>query len=278
MTHNARVRSAGTLFAIIVVAVACNGGTTTPAPTPTSAAASPTASPSAAASPTAVPGSDPTALGMTKATLTTQGFAFRQHAQPFLGVWEARSLPPGASFSHPQIMPALGYVAEGALRWTTPNGSIDLKTGEAAGTPHVLPITETNPGATATLWYAFGVAETGLESETLATMRRLATGNRLPLPQPDGPYTLRLDSIALEGGGRTASRSHGGAAMIFVLEGQVEVRTSGAHNFRGPKEGLGIPPGGAVQVLNRTPTPARILEFFYTPDALSFETTLTTPP
>jgi hypothetical protein len=33
-----------------------------------------------------------------------------------------------------------------------------------------------------------------------------------------------------------------------------------------------------VQVLNRTSTPAHALEFFYTPDALAFETTLTTPP
>ena len=37
-------------------------------------------------------------------------------------------------------------------------------------------------------------------------------------------------------------------------------------------------PGGAVQVLNRTSAPARVLEFFYTPDAFTSETTLTTPP
>ena len=274
-----RVRRAAPLLAIFVAAVACSGGTTTPSPTPVSAAASPTASPSPPPSPTPVPGSDPTARGVTRATLATQGFPFRQHAEPYLGVWEARSLAPGGSFMHPQTMPALGYVAEGTLRWTTPSGSIDIKAGEAAGTPHVLPIMETNPGTTAVVWYAFGVAETVLESETLATMRRLASGNRLPLPQPDGSYTLRLDSITLDGNGRTGSQSHGGAVLIFVLDGQVEVRTAnGSHNFRGTKEGLGIAPGGAVQVLNRISTPARILEFFYTPDALMFETTLATSP
>jgi hypothetical protein len=193
-------------------------------------------------------------------------------------VWAARSLPPGGSFEHPQTIPALGYVAEGTVRWTTPSGVIDIKAGEGAGLPQ-LPVTETNPGSVATLWYAFAIAETGLESTTLATMRRLAVGPRLPLPQPEGSYTIRLDLITLEGGGRTASQSHGGAALIFVLDGQVEIRTAnGGHDFRGPKEGSGVGPGAAVQVLNRTSTPVHVLEFFYTPDALTFETTLTTPP
>jgi hypothetical protein len=64
-----------------------------------------------------------------------------------------------------------------------------------------------------------------------------------------------------------------------VLDGQVEIRrTSDSHDYRGPKEGTGVAPGAAVQVLNRASTPARVLEFFYTPDALTFETTLTTSP
>ena len=215
---------------------------------------------------------------MTRATLATEGFAARQHAQPFLGVWEAHGPSVGGSFVHPQTIPAVGYVAEGTVRWTTRTGVIDLRTGEAAGLPQ-LPVTETNPGTTASLWYAFAIAETGLESSTLATMRRLAVGPRLPLPQPEGSYTIRLDVITLEGGGRTASQSHGGAEMIFVLDGQVEIRrTSDSHDYRGPKEGTGVAPGAAVQVLNRTSTPARVLEFFYTPDALTFETTLTTSP
>jgi hypothetical protein len=193
-------------------------------------------------------------------------------------VWEARSLPPDGSFVHPQTIPAVGYVAAGTVRWTTPSGVVDLKAGEAAGLPQ-LPVTETNPGTAPTLWYAFAIAETGLESATLATMRRLAVGGRLPLPQPEGSYTIRLDVITLEGGGRTASQSHGGAELIFVLDGQVEVRTANdSHDFRGSKQGTGIAPGAAVQVLNRTSTPARLLEFFYTPDALTFETTLTTSP
>jgi quercetin dioxygenase-like cupin family protein len=175
-------------------------------------------------------------------------------------------------------MPAVGYVAEGTVRWTTSSGSIDIKAGEGAGTPQ-LPITETNPGTTANLWYAFAVSETGLESGTLGLMNRLAAGGRLPLPQPDGSYTLRLDLISLDGGGRTASQSHGGAELIFVLDGQIEVRTANdSHEYRGSKQGTGVAPGAAVQVLNRTSTPARVLEFFYTPDALTFETTLTTSP
>jgi hypothetical protein len=215
---------------------------------------------------------------VTRKTLATEGFAARQHAQPFLGVWEAHSPAPGGSFMHPQTIPAIGYVAEGMVRWTTPTGSIDTNAGEGAGLPQ-LPVTETNPGTSATLWYAFAIAETGLESSTLATMRRLVAGSRLPLPQPDGSYTIRLDLTTLEGGGRTASQSHGGAALIFVLDGQVEIRRAGdSHDLRGPKEGVGVAPGASVQVLNRTSTPARVLEFFYTPDALAFETTLTTSP
>jgi len=272
------VRQAARTFAIIFAAIACSGGATTPSPAASSGAAISSASPSSEPSPTPVPGSDATAKGVTRATLATEGFAARQHAQPFLGVWEASSLSPGGSFVHPQTIPAVGYVAEGTVRWTTPSGVIDLKAGEASGLPQ-LPVTETNPGTAATLWYAFAIAETGLESTTLAAMRRVAAGPRLPLPQPDGSYTIRLDSITLEGGGRTASQSHGGAEMIFVLDGQVEVRrASDSHDFRGPKQGTGVAPGAAVQVLNRTSTPARLLEFFYTPDALTFETTLTTSP
>ena len=179
---------------------------------------------------------------------------------------------------HPQTIPAVGYVAEGTVRWTTPRGFIDIRTGEGAGLPQ-LPITETNPGTTASLWYAFAIAETGIESATLSTMRRLAVGGRLPLPQPDGSYTIRLDLVTLAGGGRTAAQSHGGAALIFVLDGQVEIRTAnGGHDFRGPKEGSGVAPDVAMQVLDRTSAPARVLEFFYTPDALTFETALTTSP
>ena len=215
---------------------------------------------------------------MSRKTLATEGFAARQHAQPFLGVWEARSLQPGESFVHPQTIPAAGYVAQGTVRWTTPSGSLDIKPGEGAGLPQ-LPITETNPGTTPTLWYAFAIAETGLESATLATMRRLAIGGRLPLPQPEGSYTIRLDLVTIDGGGHTAAQSHGGAVLIFVLDGQIEIRTAnGGHDYRGSKEGTGVGPGGAVQVLNRTSAPARVLEFFYTPDAFTFETTLTTPP
>jgi hypothetical protein len=172
----------------------------------------------------------------------------------------------------------VGYVADGTVRWATPSASIDIKAGEGAGLPQ-LPITETNPDTTASCWFAFAVAETGLESATLATMHRIAVGPRLPLPQPEGSYTIRLDLITLEGGGRTASQSHGGAALVFVLDGQVETRTAnGGHDFRGPNEGSALAPGAAMQVLNRTSAPARVLEFFYTPDALPFETTLTTPP
>ena len=266
------------VLAIFVAAVACNGAATATPSTSASAVPSPTTSPSAAPLPTPVPGSDPTAQGMSRKTLATEGFASRQHAQPFLGAWAARSLPPGGSFEHPQTIPALGYVAEGTVRWTTATGVVDIKAGEGASLPQ-LPVTETNPGSVATLWYAFAIAETGLESTTLATMRRLAVGPRLPLPQPEGSYTIRLDLITLEGGGRTASQTHGGAALVFVLDGQVEIRTAnGGHDFRGPKEGSGVAPGAAVQVLNRTSTPAHVLEFFYTPDALTFETTLTTPP
>ena len=78
-------------------------------------------------------------------------------------MWEARSLAPGGSFVHPQTIPAIGYVAEGTVRWTTLTGSIDINAGEGAGLPQ-LPVTETNPGTTANLWCAFAVSETGLES------------------------------------------------------------------------------------------------------------------
>ena len=231
---------------------------------------SPTASPAASASPTPVPTNDPRAQGATSASL-----ASRASPDP---LYERPNQPPGGTLEH-GALPSIWYVTKGTVRWTTTSGTvIDVGTGEAAATP-TLGFVESNPGTTSNSAYGFLVYAT--QSRLLLSnqvQREIVASPMLPVPQPAGPYTLRLDLVTLEAAGRTAAATHAGAAVLVVLDGDIELRQQdGKHEYLASGRGTSVMPGGSIQVFNRGSASARVLEFFYTPDSKPFETPLTSP-
>ena len=195
-----------------------------------------------------------------------------------MGAYELPNQPPGGRLDH-GALPSFWYVTKGTVRWTTTGGTvIDLKTGEAAATP-TEGFVESNPGTTANTAYGFLVYAT--QSRLLLSsqvQREIVASPMLPVPQAPGPYTLRLDLVTLEAAGRTAAASHAGAAVLVVLDGDIEVRQQdGKHEYLASGKGTSVMPGGVVQVLNRGSASARVFEFFYTPDSKPFETPLTSP-
>jgi len=195
-----------------------------------------------------------------------------------VGAYELPNEPPGGKLDH-GALPSIWYVTKGTVRWTTTNGTVtDLKTGEASATP-TQGFVESNPGTTTSIAYGFLVY--AIQSRLILSnqvQREIVASPMLPLPQPAGPYTLRLDLVTLEAAGRTAAASHAGAAVVVVLDGEIEVRQQdGKHEYLASGKGTSVMPGGAIQVFNRGSASARVLEFFYTPDSKPFEMPLTSP-
>ncbi|TME62200.1 MAG: hypothetical protein E6I51_07260 [Chloroflexi bacterium] len=239
---------------------------------------SPTASPAASASPTPVPTNDPRAQGATSASLASRASPDPLYERPYVGAYELPNQPPGGTLEH-GALPSIWYVTKGTVRWTTTSGTvIDVGTGEAAATP-TLGFVESNPGTTSNSAYGFLVYAT--QSRLLLSnqvQREIVASPTLPLPQPAGPYTLRLELVTLQGAGRTAAASHAGAAVLVVLEGDIELRQQdGKHEYLASGRGTSVMPGSSMQVFNRGSASARVLEFFYTPDSKPFETLLSSP-
>jgi quercetin dioxygenase-like cupin family protein len=163
----------------------------------------------------------------------------------------------------------------GTVRWTWEGGSREVQAGEAAATP-LFTFHQSNPGSTPTRWYTFFVY--GGSRTAFGALRRIVQGPQLPVPQPEGAYTFRLDRVTLEPRGRTAAVIHGGATALVVLDGDVEVRQPDVHDYLVADTGVVIKIGGPMQILNRGSSSARVLEFFYTPDSKPFETPLSASP
>jgi len=257
-------------------------GSAAPSPSPSIIGVA-TVAPSAAESPSAgqtlpptpVPVSDPRASGATVATLATRQQDGPAYIQSYLGVYALPDLPPNsaAPFDDAPI-PSIGYVLLGTVRWSWDGGFRDIQAGDAAATP-LLTFHQSNPGTTLSRWYTFvvyGGSRTGF-----GALRRIVQGPQLPVPQPEGSYTIRLDRVTLEPRGRTAAVSHGGATILVVLDGEVEVRQPGLHDYFVADGGVAIRIGGPMQVFNRGSSTAHVLEFFYTPDSQPFETPLSAP-
>ena len=269
------------VLASSIVLSSC-AGSAAPSPSPSIIGVA-TVAPSAAESPpagqtpppTPVPVSDARASGATVVTLATRTQDGPAYIQSYLGVYALPDLPPNstAPFDDAPI-PSIGYVLLGTVRWTWEGGSRDLQAGEAAATP-LLTFHQSNPGPTLTRWYTFFVY--GGSRIAFGQLRRIVQGPQLPVPQPEGAYTFRLDRMTLEPGGRTAAVTHGGASALVVLDGDVEVRQPGVHDYLIADTGVTIKIGGAMQIINRGSSTARVLEFFYTPDSQPFETPLSAP-
>jgi len=209
----------------------------------------------------------------TVATRTQDGPAY---VQSYLGVYALPDLPPNSAAAFDDApLPSIGYVMAGTVRWTWEGGSRDLQAGEAAATP-LLTFHQSNPGSTTSRWYTFVVY--GGSRTAFGALRRIVQGSQLPVPQPEGAYTIRLDRVSLDPGGRTAAVAHGGATAVVVLDGDVEVRQPGLHDYLTSDKGIAIGIGRPMQIMNRGSSSAHVLEFFYTPDSKPFETSLSASP
>lgn len=274
-------RAALALVSSIVLS-GCTSSSSAPSPS-ASFPVTPTVAPSTAASPssgqppepTPVPVGDPQASGATFVTLATRTQDGPAYIQSYLGVYALPDLPPNSSAGFDDTpIPSIGYVLFGTVRWTWEGGSREVQAGQAAATP-LFTFHQSNPGSTPARWYTFLVY--GGSRTAFGQLRRIVQGPQLPVPQPEGAYTFKLDQVTLEPGGRTAAVTHGGATALVVLDGDVEVRQPGAHDYLGADRGVAIKIGGPMQILNRGSSPARVLEFFYTPDSQPFETPLSAP-
>ena len=263
-----------------IVLSSCAVGSSAPSPAP-SLAVAPTAAPAESPptgqtpEPTPVPIADPRASGVTAVTLATRTQDGPAYIQSYLGVYALPDLPPNSTAAFDDTpLPSIGYVLLGTVRWTWDGGSRDVQAGEAAATP-LLTFHQSNPGPTLCRWYTFFVY--GGSRTAFGQLRRIVQGPQLPVPQPEGSYTFRLDRVTLEPGGHTAAVTHGGATALVVLDGEVEVRQPAAHDYLIADKGVVIRIGGPMQILNRGSSSARVLEFFYTPDSQPFETPLSAP-
>ncbi|HYV22533.1 MAG TPA: hypothetical protein VEN31_07755 [Candidatus Bathyarchaeia archaeon] len=261
----------------------CSGGASAPATSPSVVAASPTAPPSAVPSPNAepptptpLPVSDPHPSGSTTETLATRAQDGPAYIQSYLGVYALPDLPPNTAASFDDApLPSIGYVLSGTVRWSWDDGFVDLHAGEAAATP-LKTFHQSNPGSVTSRWYTFVVY--GGSRTAFGALRRIVQGPQLPVPQPEGAYSFRLERLTLEPGGRSAAVAHGGATVLVVLDGDVEVRQPGLHDYLTDDKGIAIGIGGPMQILNRGSSSAHVLEFFYTPDSKPFETALSASP
>jgi len=265
-----------------IVLSSCSGGVSAPEPS-VSVVATSTAPPSAIPSPsgesttpTPLPVSDPLPSGATTETLATRTQDGPAYIQSYLGVYALPDLPPNTAANFDDApLPSIGYVLSGTVRWTWDDGFVDVHASEAAATP-LKTFHQSNPGSTTTRWYTFVVY--GGSRTAFGALRRIVQGPPLPVPQPEGAYTFRLDRLTLEPRGRTAAVSHGGATAVVVLDGDVEVRRPGTHDYLRADTGLTVGIGGPMQILNRGSSSAHVLEFFYTPDSKPFETPLSASP
>jgi hypothetical protein len=261
----------------VILAVACGTGPATVSPAASLAPSAAQATTSTSVSPTPVPVTDPRAEGSETATVAMRKSPTALYAgDAYLGAYEERR-EPGASLDH-GVLPTIGYVVQGSLRWTTSIQTVDLKAGDAVPTPD-LPFTENNPGSVRSIWWGF--LPYSFSGRTLirnVAQRVVIETPKLPEPQPEGSYTMRLDVVTLQVGGRTAAVKHAGASLIVVLAGNIEIRQQAKHDFRGPDQGVALLPDAPVQVFNTGPTAARFLAYFDTPDAGAFETLLSASP
>jgi hypothetical protein len=270
-------RSRVLFFASAIVFSSCAGTGATPTISASAAASAEVRSSPAEqpANPTPVSIADPHASGATTATLATRRQSGPAYIQSYLGVYALPELPPNstASFDDTPLL-SIGYVLSGSVRWTWEGGSRELNAGEAAATPEVV-FHQSNPGSTTTRWYTFVVY--GGARTAFGALRRITQGVPLPTPQPEGSYTFRLDSLALEPHGRSGAVTHGGATAVVVLDGDVELRQPDTHDYLVAEQGVVLRIGAPMQVLNRGSSSAHVLEFFYTPDSQPFETPLSAP-
>lgn len=83
---------------------------------------------------------------------------------------------------------------------------------------------------------------------------------------PAGPYVETLEEITVAPEGVSADVGSAGAAVLFVLDGRVEVQSAGGSSIQlGGREATLLQPGASVRVADAGDRPAHLLKFAVTP-------------
>jgi len=270
-----RSRSLATALAIGVLATqllaACGSRLGDGLPNLTSAVRT-SAAPLATPVHTPVPVSDSRALGENRVTLAARATVDGVYLNPSLFVLEHSDLPVGPIYHQAGAWTGFTYVSDGTLRMVSPTSSVNVHAGEGGVIPSELWEAQ-NPGPGPSTYYDLFVYD--------YTARGLPGGFVSPKIdlRYDIAHQLRLDLVTIDADGRSEAQAHGGAEVIVVLEGAIEVREPNSeHHFVGSRTSVYVLPQTGVQLFALDAKPARVLEFFYTPDDRPFAVGLETSP
>ena len=251
------------LFAATIVFAACGDGAAAPRTSTTSA--SPAVATAKAEGAATVNLGDGKIAALPKGTLYVQ---YNELPQPAAG-----------TLTHAHIA-GFVYGVEGTTQLVVGGETKDLKAAEAAFVGADASHTHSNLGPTANLWYYISIRPNGARTAApiFPGQRELFASADLPA-LPDGVYSLGLRAVTVQPNGRTAAHKHGGLETVVVLDGSVELHTTGSA-VRTLKKGEGtlIEADTALQIWNKGTTPAKFLAFFVTADGKAFSTDVDASP
>jgi len=138
-----------------------------------------------------------------------------------------------------------------------------------------------NAGTTANHWYFIALWPTSARSAPLVTASAevpYATPDLAPSAFPPGQYIETLRLLSLEPGGRTLAAKYGGIAVLFVLDGSINIHTGGKSRMVAQNQGVEVLPMTATQVFNQSSHRVTLLAFYITAAEQPFETTVARSP
>ena len=188
----------------------------------------------------------------------------------------------GGAFTSHQHVPGIVYQQTGMQRLVIADGpSFDIGSDEAyflGSLAHA----HLNPGAEPNHWYFIALWPTQSRNIPLADASARVAFATPDLPEavlPPSSYVSTLQLVVVEPGGRTSAHSYGGVELIFVLDGSITVRSSGAQpTALGPGQGIHHLPNTVVQEINDAETEARYLVFLITAEDQPFQTNVKQSP
>jgi quercetin dioxygenase-like cupin family protein len=255
-------------LALALVAASC-GGATTASPTPTTRAATASASRIAnvaAVGQTSTKLADGTLAALPAGTLYVNFLAVPQ--------------PPASPITHAHVA-GFVYAVVGTHQLAIQGGETkDIKPGEAGFIGTDVAHTHANPGSTPTEWYFVALRPVAGRTAAPLFPGQTVLFETADLPQlTAGKYAEQLNVVTLDKGGQTAAHKHGGLETVVVLEGTVQVRVAGAQPVTLTKgKGLYIAPNTPLQAINMGDGTAKFLAFFVTLDGQTFSTNVDAAP
>jgi quercetin dioxygenase-like cupin family protein len=140
-----------------------------------------------------------------------------------------------------------------------------------------------NPGPDPNSWYFMALWPNSARAAPLVDPAVanvvFATADLGPAIFSQGMYSQVLRKVTLGAGGRTSAHMFGGFSVLYVLDGSLTVRASGAQPATlVTGEGVNHQPGTRLQELNPSGGTTTFVELLTTAAGKDFETVLSQPP